>query len=425
MTPVFELPAAAEGLAVALGAGLLVGLERERRKGQGDDRAAAGLRTFMVASLAGALAAAADMPGLVPVAVLAVAALAAMSYWKSRARDPGMTTEAALVVTCLIGALAVPQPMLAAAAATALAVLLAARARLHRFATRVLSAAELQDALWLAAIALIVLPVMPAGAVAALGGLNPRSLVGLVLLILLMQAAGHVALRVAGPRTGLAVSGFFGGFVSSTATIASMGTHARADAARQAACEAGALMSTAATWILALLMLSALAPPAALALLPGALAALLVAVGAGLFRARTGQAAPGEPAGRARLPAPGGRGGPLRLREAALIAAMLTGVTLGVGWMQQHYGGAGMLAAAALGAVADAHSSIAALGALHAAGRAGTPGVIDATLTALATNSLTRSVTAFVSGGARFGMVISATLAGSLLAALAVIVAMR
>ena len=37
---------------VALGAGLLVGLERERRKGQGDDRQAAGLRTFTVAALA-------------------------------------------------------------------------------------------------------------------------------------------------------------------------------------------------------------------------------------------------------------------------------------------------------------------------------------------------------------------------------------
>ena len=41
---------------MALGCGLLVGLERERRKGDGDDRAAAGVRSFTVATLAGALA---------------------------------------------------------------------------------------------------------------------------------------------------------------------------------------------------------------------------------------------------------------------------------------------------------------------------------------------------------------------------------
>ncbi len=42
------------GLLVAFGAGLLVGVERERRKGEGPDRHSAGLRTFLVAALAGA-----------------------------------------------------------------------------------------------------------------------------------------------------------------------------------------------------------------------------------------------------------------------------------------------------------------------------------------------------------------------------------
>ena len=44
------------GLAVALGAGLLIGLERERRKGDGPLRRAAGIRSFSLAALAGALA---------------------------------------------------------------------------------------------------------------------------------------------------------------------------------------------------------------------------------------------------------------------------------------------------------------------------------------------------------------------------------
>jgi hypothetical protein len=42
-------------LAVALGIGLLIGAERERRKGSGPSRSFAGIRTFAVTSLAGAI----------------------------------------------------------------------------------------------------------------------------------------------------------------------------------------------------------------------------------------------------------------------------------------------------------------------------------------------------------------------------------
>ena len=47
-------------LAVALGIGLLVGLERERRKGDGPGRGAAGVRTFALVALLGGLVAATD-----------------------------------------------------------------------------------------------------------------------------------------------------------------------------------------------------------------------------------------------------------------------------------------------------------------------------------------------------------------------------
>ena len=40
-------------LGVALGIGLLLGLERERRKGEGPSRAPAGLRTFALVALMG------------------------------------------------------------------------------------------------------------------------------------------------------------------------------------------------------------------------------------------------------------------------------------------------------------------------------------------------------------------------------------
>lgn len=50
------------GFAAALGAGLLIGIERERRNGTGPKRALAGVRTFALAALAGAGAQALEQP---------------------------------------------------------------------------------------------------------------------------------------------------------------------------------------------------------------------------------------------------------------------------------------------------------------------------------------------------------------------------
>ena len=91
---------------VALAIGLLIGVERERTKGEGPLRRAAGIRTFALASLLGAVA---MHVGGVPVLALALAAtllLTALSYLRGSREDPGLTTEIALVLTPLLGALA-------------------------------------------------------------------------------------------------------------------------------------------------------------------------------------------------------------------------------------------------------------------------------------------------------------------------------
>lgn len=395
------------GLAAALGSGLLIGLERERRKRRGATHRAAGIRSFALAALGGGLAQALGQPALVVLGATVVAALVAIAYWRSllpptpprspqdAAIDPGLTTELALFVTYLVGVLAVQQPALGAGAAVVVATLLAARERLHHFATRMLSDAELHDALLLAALSLVLLPLAPATPLPGLGGLAPRTLLLLVLLILALQAVGHVALRWLGPRAGLALSGLCSGFVSSTATIASMGARARAQPALGAASEAAAMLSTVATWLQAMLMLAVLAPAAALALAPCGLVGALLAAAGGLWRLR--QAAAGDGAAAA----PGG--GPLRLREALLVAGLLALVTLGVSWAQRHFGQAGLLAGTALAALGDAHAPVAALGALQAAGQL-TPGAVrDGALVAIAANGVTRSITAWVAGGAGFG----------------------
>jgi uncharacterized membrane protein YhiD involved in acid resistance len=114
-------------LAIALGIGLLIGAERERRKGSGPKRGVAGIRTFALVALAGGVSLSVGGETVLVAAVLAVGALAAVAYFRSRGADPGLTTEVALLTTFLLGALAVRQPALAAGLAVVVAILLAAR----------------------------------------------------------------------------------------------------------------------------------------------------------------------------------------------------------------------------------------------------------------------------------------------------------
>jgi uncharacterized membrane protein (DUF4010 family) len=162
-------------LALALGVGLLIGVDRERRKGTGPTRHFAGIRTFAVVSLAGAAAQLIDQPWVTLVAALVVAAQAVISHLKDRSQDPGVTTEIALFMTFLLGVLTIDHPTVAAAGGVVVAALLAARGPLQRFSTRTLSETEWRDALVLTGSALVILPLAPDRPLVWLGGVNPRT----------------------------------------------------------------------------------------------------------------------------------------------------------------------------------------------------------------------------------------------------------
>lgn len=414
-----EWPAHTLGLLAAFGGGLLIGLERERRKGQGAQRRAAGIRSFTLAALGGGLAQALGQPALVALGGLLVVLLSAVAYWRSREPlpgpptaqnppDPGLTTELALFITYLVGVLAVQQPALGAGAAVVVATLLAAREKLHRFATELLSQAELHDALLLAALALVLLPLVPATAQPWLGGMAPRTLLLTAVLILALQGVGHVAWRVLGARAGLALSGLFSGFVSSTATIASMGARARAEPAQRGACLAGAMFSTTATWLQVLMLVAALASAALPAVLPLALAGAATALGSAALAWWQADAATATPAAEH---------GPLRLREALVVAALLGAVAVAVAWAQREFGQAGLMASTALAALADAHAPVAALAALFAQGELDAAALRLGVLVAVSANAGTRTLTAFVAGGRGYGAALALSLLASTAAA--------
>ncbi|MCW5631740.1 MAG: DUF4010 domain-containing protein [Rubrivivax sp.] len=415
------------GLVVALGCGLLIGVERERRKGQGPRREAAGLRTFAIVAACGGAAQWIDLPGLVVVGAVLVAALATVAYLRSTRdgpapdADPGLTTEIALFATYLVGVVAVRAPALGAACGVALAALLAARDRLHRFATHWLSESELHDGLLLAALALIALPLVPAGPLPVLGGIQLRPLAFLVVLILVLQAVAHVSLRLLGARGGLLLVGFLSGFVSSTATVATMGRRARSEPEHAQACAAGAGMSGAATWVLAVVVVGAIAPALVPIIAAAAAVAAAVAAAASWWLARRATSpAPVHEAAASASQAPSR--GPLRLREALVLAALLLGISAAVAMLTGWVGPSAALPGAALAALADAHAAVAALASLVRSGTLAPPMLGWGLLVAVGTNTASRLVVATATGGGAFARRVAVPLVASLVAAASAVV---
>lgn len=398
------------GLASALGLGLLVGLVRERRKPE--LAVVAGLRTHAVVALAGAVAWGLHVAVFV-VLLGGVALFAAMSYRQTREADPGLTGELTLLLTALLGGLALTAPALAGGLGVLLAVLLEAKPVLHRFSREVLSAREVHDGLLLLASALVVLPLLPDVAVDPWGVLRPRAVWRLVVLVMAVGMVGHVALRLVGARWGLPVAGFFSGFVSSTAAVAGFGQRARETPALRTSAVSAALLSNLASLLLLLGVVGSLSPELlrASAWPLGAAAAVLLGGGAlGLWRA---------PVDAASLPTREPTASAFRLGHAVALALAITGVLLGAAWLQDLYGGRGALVAATLAALAEWHAAAASVAQLARGGQLTLEQARLGLVLMLGASVLAKSAVAFVAGSRGYAWRVAAGLLATLLAAVA------
>ncbi len=411
----FPLGAAAAALAVALGCGLLIGIERERRKGSGPGRALAGVRSFAVAALMGATSMLVGQLWLTVVGAAFVAGLGLVAYRRDRSGDPGVTTELALLLTFVIGALCTLSLALGAALAVTLTALLAGRERMQQFARHWLQPAELRDGIVLAALALIALPLLPDR---PLWGpvLNPRTIATLLVVLLAIQALAHLCRRLLQERQALMLSALASGFVSSTATIATLGMEVRSGQTSARLAAGAALLSCVAT-LLQLLAVAATVQPSWLAVLwlpTLAGAALVGLLGAWMVRGAMAHAPAQERASQAPAPDPQRM---FSLRTAALVAALLAGVQAAVHGLTVWLGNTGLLAATLIAALAELHAASAAV---LAQSPAASGPALAAVGGALAVHAVAKCVTAQVSGGWAF----AAALAPGLLGHTAVVLAL-
>jgi uncharacterized membrane protein (DUF4010 family) len=258
--PYNELLATLIPIATALGCGLLIGIERERRKRDSDVGAFAGLRTFAITALLGALVQRLEMPWLVVCGGLLIVALVTIAYARSATRDVGTTTEIALFVTYVIGVTAAINPSLAATVTVVVAILLLTRTPLHRFATETLTQVEMRDGMLLLSVALIVLPLLPDQEFKSFAAINPHRIGLVVVMLLSIQTAAHVSLRIFGQKLGVALSGFLSGFVSSTATFAAMAMRAKEFPESTTASACSALLSQVASMLQLIALVAVLNP---------------------------------------------------------------------------------------------------------------------------------------------------------------------
>jgi uncharacterized membrane protein (DUF4010 family) len=383
-------------LVSAVGVGALIGAERERRKGEGPARSPAGIRTFTIISISGAVAFALGGVGLLAVVTGSVAVMAAVSYWRAQDQDPGLTTEIVLVLTALLGGMCMQAPQTAAAIAVAVTVLLYVKAWLHNLVISVISKDELDDALIFAAATLVVLPLVPNRQMGPYLALNPHSIWIVIVLIMAISAAGYVAVRLFGARFGLPLAGAISGFISSTATIGAMGSLARKSHTLLAACVAGAVLSTVATIAQMALVVAAISMPTLFslsgplllaggtALAYGAAFTLLAARNSGSDAVQTG--------------------GVFSLKTAlafGLILALILVISAG---LQARFGGAGVLLAAVVAGLVDTHAAAISVATLVASGKVTPQDAVVPILAALTSNTLSKILMAVTSGGWAFAV---------------------
>jgi uncharacterized membrane protein (DUF4010 family) len=400
-------------VAIALIVGLVIGAEREQRRAVRDAEEAhhregtepvergprthqsAGIRTFAIVSLLGAVGVLLEQPWTLAAFAMGIIAATLVSYALGERTDPGLTTEVALMLTFGLGALAISQPMLSLAIGITTALLLAFRTHIHAVVQEVLSPAELRDALIVAGAALVALPLLPDRAVDPWNVINPFVLWRLVVVILSVHLGAHVARRVFGARWGMAIAGLASGFVSSSATIAAMGSQARREPTQAKGAIAAGTASTVATFVQLFLVVSTASPELAQHLLiplgAGASVALLIA---GVYAYRAAKEKTAD-----KLPEHA-----VNLRGAFLFVALVTGVSVLSTFARIALGDGGVIAMATLAAFADAHASAASVASVEAAGGITESVAVVGVLACLSSNALTKVVLAFTSGTRSYGL---------------------
>ncbi len=336
-------------LGIALGLGLLVGLQRERTEAR-----LAGFRTFPLVTVLGALCAllseeygvwivAAGLAGLALVVTANNIAYARQAP-PDAARRPGLTSEVAVLVMYILGAyLVVGSVAVAITVCGAVVVLLHLKPELHSFAQKV-GDTDFKAIVQFTLVTLVILPVLPNRTFGPLQVLNPFKIWLMVVLMVGLSLIGYLAYKLVGSRAGAWTTATVGGIISSTATTVNIARESRLE---QGSHRMGAfvIMIASAISFLRLAALIGVASPQFLpAALPpfGTLLAVLVVFGMLQLRSSRGEDTPASP-----------QRNPTELRTPLIFAALYAVMLLAVAYASARFGSRGLYVAGAISGMTD------------------------------------------------------------------------
>lgn len=405
-------------LAVALGIGFLVGIERGwKHRDAPDGTRAAGLRTHAVVGLTGGVAGA-MLPVIGPLGFAALTLAVAGSFVTFKVReslkdnDLSVTGTIAGLLVYALGAYAMWGDLrIVAAVGVALVGLLAFKHALHDWLDKV-TWKELRSALLILAATAIALPLLPDRTIDPWDAINPRELWMLTILVAGASFAGYVAVKVLGGDVGVLAGAAAGSLVSSTVVTAEVGRQVKSGQAHAMVGGAAASLAAAISVgrVIALLAVTAapILPEAGPALVAAALVFVIAAFALRFFDKEQSKGDSGQTLKS-----------PLDLVSVAQFVLLLGGVIIIGRIVSDAYGQAGLLPFAATAGLADVDAVTLAASSLVRTGLEPAIGA-HAVMVAVLMNTLSKGVIAYMTGGWRYASLYFAAALAATLAAAAV-----
>jgi uncharacterized membrane protein (DUF4010 family) len=399
--------------------GAAIGAERQRSgHATGANARLGGFRTFTllggVAGMAGWLIIS-GFSGIAIVLCAGAVGLIVAGYVVASRHDVDATTETAALVVVAAGVFAGMGRLAFASGAIAVtALLLVEKSRLHALVARI-DDAELRAAVRFGVMAVVILPLLPEGPIAFLGGVKPRELWLLVLFFTGLSFIGYLARRVFGPQHGYPLAGALAGLISSTSVTLTFARLSRNNGALARPLALGTIAACTMLFPRVLIATSVLHMTVAWVLLPYVAAPFAV----GVFAVAVWLRANPDDASQIEMPS-----NPLQVGPALQMAVTFQLVLFAVSWVQRSYGDPGLLVSGAVLGLTD----VDALTISMAKGAAGgvAPGVAaEAIAIGILANSLLKLCLALALGTPQFRRVSGVALAAMTLASAIAIGSLR
>ncbi|MGI3033366.1 MgtC/SapB family protein [Vibrio diabolicus] len=338
-------------LLIALLLGAIVGTQRGwvmRNSAEGSR--VAGIRTFSLVGLLGGLVgilASIYTPLLIGFALIALVILTCIAFviQQKKSGDVSITGVVSIMVVFVLGNLAVlGEAVLAAAAAVITAVVLDNKRELHQ-ALQKLQEYELDAALRLLLISIVMLPLLPNQSYGPWNALNPYEIWWMVVLIASISFVGYFAIKIGGAKRGILFTSVFAGLSSSTALTLQFSHLSREQASISPLLASGILLSCGTMFPRLLIVLSVINPQLVKLLWPIVMAMMVALYIPAWWIWRRSEVEQIEQSNK--------QTNPLALQSALFFGLVLAVIMLLAHALSDWFGNAGVLILSALSGIID------------------------------------------------------------------------